>query len=85
MTYEPIPKKDLSYLKNMKRGDIWIDKYGDYVLIKAVYKTNVRSKTKPFWISVEGILLSNITQEPDVSVGELIDDFVPEFFIRKVA
>ena len=85
MDYEPIPKKDLSYLKNIKRGDIWIDKFGDYILIKAVYKFNIKSKTKPFGLSVEAILLTNITEDTEVHVGDLIDDFVPEYIIRKVA
>jgi hypothetical protein len=85
MDYEPIPKKDLSYLKNMKCGDIWIDKFGDYILIKAVYKFNTKSKTKPFGLAVEAILLTNITEEAQLHVGELIEDFIPEFIIKKIA
>lgn len=85
MTYETIQKKDLSHLKKMECGDIWIDKFGDYILIQQVDKVNARSKTKPFHIFVSAILLTNVLKDPEMYAGQLIDDFVPEFIMSKVA
>lgn len=85
MTYTAIEKRNIDHLKKMKIGDIWKDKFGDYILIVDVTKINTRSKTKPFFIYIGAILMTNFSNFTDVTAGQYIDDFIPEFIVEKIA
>lgn len=69
----------------MECGDIWLDKFGDFILIQEVHKNNAKSKTKSFSIYVGAILLTNVLKDPEMYPGKFIDDYVPEFIVSKVA
>jgi hypothetical protein len=69
----------------MKIGDIWTDKYGDYLLVVDVQKFNVRSKTKPFSIYIGAILMTNFNNHKEVRSGEYIDDYIAEYIVEKIA
>ena len=79
---------DLNRFKKMKRGDIWLDKDGDYILIKEVYKGWHKDKRSIKWVSVEAILLSANSEgfiEEGYYPGKFIDDYAVEFITEKVA
>lgn len=69
----------------MQIGDIWLDKFGDYLLVTDVSKVNVRSKTKPFYICIGAILMTNNLEDKDVVAGMYVDDYVPEYIVEKIA
>lgn len=69
----------------MKVGDIWLDKFGDYLLVTAVDKVNTRSKDGKFFLFVSAILMTNFTNDPDITAGEFIDDYVVEYIMEKIA
>ena len=88
MTFTPLENDNYDHLKKMAVADIWIDKYGDYYLILEVYKHNVRSKTKKFFIMFSGILLTNYCTDEgmdDYKAGAFIDDINPSIMKEKVA
>ncbi len=87
MSFTNIEKTNYDHLKKMQVGDIWIDIYGDYFLVTEVYKSNVRSKTKKFWINFSAILLTADHQfdGPQSYPGQFIDDFNPSIVKEKIA
>lgn len=62
-----------------------MDKFGDYLLVVDVCKINARSKTKPFYIYVGAILMTNNLGSKDVYSGMYVDDYVPEYIVEKIA
>lgn len=84
MSY-PIESKNIDHLKKMQVGDIWLDKYGDYLLILDVDKINHRSKNKRFYIFVGAMLLTNFSNDAEVEAGTYIEDFIPEYIMEKIA
>lgn len=74
--------------KKMKRGDIWRDADGDYVLIKNVHKGWHKNKRSIKWINVEAILLSansDLFVEQGYYSGQYFDDYATEFLVEKIA
>ena len=84
MTYTEPEKVPIDHLKKMKVGDIWRDKYGDYLLVLGVSKSGVRTKDK-FSIYINAILLTNVTNDKDVHSGMYVDDYIPELIMEKIA
>ena len=79
---------DLSRFKKMKRGDIWRDKDGDYILIKDVYKGWHKDKKNIKWVTVDAILMSAnapLFIQEGYHPGQLIIDYVPDYITEKIA
>jgi len=79
---------DLNRFKKMKRGDIWLDKDGDYILIKDIYKGWQKDKKTIKWVCIDAIILSANSQafiEASYHSGYFIQDYVPDCIVEKVA
>jgi hypothetical protein len=87
-TYYMEPIKDLSRFKKMRRGDIWLDKDGDYILIKSVYRGWEKDKKTVKWVCIDAILMSANAQffiDEGYYPGQLIEDYRPDCIVRKLA
>jgi len=87
-TYYMDAKRDFSRFKKMKRGDIWRDVDGDYILIKGVYRGWSEDKKSITWVSIEAILLSANSQvfiEEGYYPGKYIDDYTADCLVEKIA
>ena len=87
MSYTPATNENYDHLKKMKKGDIWVDIHGDYFLVTEVYKYNVRSKTKKFFIMVDAILMTanHKFDDEEYFSGDYIQDYNPSLIKEKVA
>lgn len=65
-------------LIEMSEGDIWRDKYDDYILIRTIDRDE---DTYYMWIS--GVILTE-NYEAGTS-GEYVEDILTEIFLEKVA
>jgi hypothetical protein len=78
-------KRDYDHLKNIEVGDIWMDRYGDQVLIQEVQKHNLNHNKKKFFLFLDVILLTNVQNAKMVKAGEYIMEYDPSLLVKKVA
>lgn len=69
------------YLKDIQVGDIWLDRYGDRVLIQEICKP----KSKNFFVFLDVILLTNVQNSSTVRAGEYIAEYDPLLLRERIA
>lgn len=80
-------ERNYDHLKKMKVGDIWLDEYGDYILIVNVYKHNARSKHRKFFIMLDALLLTSFAEiaGENFKSGSIVEDYNPSIIKEKIA